>query len=110
VAHEILRGIPWPYPGSQFPAHLGIVIQRTVIDGEEPARSIVHDEDGDWLASDGVNDPNQPNAAIVVCMHHLIDLDPSIAQLANMPRGTEAWREDEDDPWTIDKHTYDDEP
>jgi hypothetical protein len=109
VAHEIQRGIPWPYPGGQFPTCLGVVIQRTVIDGEEPARSIVHDEDGDWLAWDGINDPNEPDASIVVCMHHLLDRDPSVAQLATMPPGNEAWREEAADPWTIEKHTYPDE-
>jgi hypothetical protein len=109
VAHDIRRDIPWPYPGNQFPEGVGVVIQRTVIDGQQPALSVVHDEDGDWLAWDGINDPNVPDAAILVCMHHLVDLDPSVAELATMPPGTEAWRDNATDPWTIEEHSYEDD-
>ena len=85
-----------------------MIVQRTVLDGQEPARSVVHDAYGDWLASDGVSDPNVHDASILVCMHHLVERDPSIEPLATMPPGTVAWRNNADDPWTFEKHAYED--
>jgi hypothetical protein len=69
----------------------------------------VHDADGDWLVSDEVNDPNAPDAAVLVCMRHLATADPSIDSLATMQPGTVAWRADQDDGWTFEKHEYPDE-
>jgi hypothetical protein len=109
VNHSIVRGSPWPFPNGQFPEHLGVCVQRTVLDGIEPARAIVHDEDGDWLASDEVNDPNADGAALIVCMHHLVDADRSIAELAAMPPGTVAWRDKPEDAWNFEAHNYSNE-
>jgi hypothetical protein len=109
VGVEIVRGIAWPYPDGRFPEALGVVVQRTVLEGREPARAVVHDADGDWLASDQVNDPNEPGAAVLVCMRHLVDDDPSLGELATMPPGTVAWRAGHGDAWTFDEHRYPDE-
>ncbi|WP_156313182.1 hypothetical protein [Micromonospora sp. HK10] len=104
MAHDVVRGVAWPYPGSRFPRHLGVVAQRTVLEGTEPARSVVDDAEGDWLVSDGVNDPN--GNAVLVCMEHLVAADGTIAPLAAMPPGTEVWRASPDEPWRIQQHTY----
>jgi hypothetical protein len=109
MADEVVSGVPWPYPGGRFPDALGAVVQRTVLDGEEPARAVVHDSDDDWLVSDGVNDPNLPGAAVLVCIRHLADADPTLAALADMPPGTVARRADRDDPWTFEVHAYPDD-
>jgi hypothetical protein len=109
VAGEVFRGIPWPFPEDRFPAALGAVVQRTVLDGREPARAVVHDADGDWLVSDEVNDPNLPGAAVLVCLRHVVDADPTLAGLATMPPGTVARRADRNDPWKFEDHTYPDD-
>jgi hypothetical protein len=106
VAHEIEQGIAWPFADNQFPEGLGVIAQRTVLDGREPVREVVHDAECYWLASDGVNDPNVDGAAVLVCMHHLTDVDLSVAALATMPPGTVAWRDGQDDPWQFGPHTY----
>lgn len=103
MTHEVVRGVAWPYPGNRFPQHLGGV-QRTVLEGTEPARSVVHDAEGDWLVSDDVNDPN--GNAVLVCMEHLVAADGTIAELAAMPPGTEAWRPNPGEPWRLQQHTY----
>jgi hypothetical protein len=54
--------VPFPFPDGQFPSELGAVIQRTVLDGTEPARVVIHADEGGWLVGDGVNDPNLPGA------------------------------------------------
>ncbi|MGC5054710.1 hypothetical protein ACLQ2S_25030 [Micromonospora sp. DT48] len=106
MTHEVVRGVAWPYPGNRFPQHLGVIVQRTVLEGTEPARSVVHDAEGDWLVSDDVNDPN--GNAVLVCMEHLVAADGTIAELAAMPPGTEAWRPNPGEPWRLQQHTYTD--
>lgn len=86
-----------------------MVVQRTIMESREPARAVIHDADGYWLAGDEVNDPNLPDASILVCMHCLLNVDPSIEVLATMPPGTVAWRDDRDDEWQFEEHSYPDE-
>ncbi|OJF10846.1 hypothetical protein BG844_29660 [Couchioplanes caeruleus subsp. caeruleus] len=84
------------------------MIQRTVLTGQEPARVVIHDEDNDWLVGDGVNDPND-GASVVACMKHLADTDPTVAELASLPLGHIAERDEPLHPWTISVHQWPDE-
>jgi hypothetical protein len=54
---EMFQRLPFPFDGDEFPAALGAVIQRTVLDGSEPAREVIHTPDGSWLVGDGISDP-----------------------------------------------------
>ena len=56
-SREMLRNLPFPFLGDTFPASLGAVVQKTVLDGVEPAREVVHFSDGSWAVGDGRNDP-----------------------------------------------------
>lgn len=60
----MFQRLPFPFDGDEFPAALGAIIQRTVLDGSEPAREVIHTPDGSWLVGDGINDPNQPGASV----------------------------------------------
>jgi hypothetical protein len=66
----------------------------------------VHDEEGDWMVADGVNDPNKPGAALVTHMRHVVELDPSISELSSLPRGYQAHRAQLGSPWVIEEHSY----
>jgi hypothetical protein len=103
---EMHRHLPFPFPGGTFPATLGAVVQRTVLDRIEPARLVLHDIDGDWAIGDGANDPNLPNACIATHIAHVLTLDPTIAGLATLPPGHQAERETPADEWQISAHTY----
>jgi hypothetical protein len=46
---EVFRNLPFPFPNDQFPSDLGAVIQRTVFDGDEPAREVIHNAANHWL-------------------------------------------------------------
>ena len=63
------------------------MVQQTVLQGELPAREVVHATDGSWLVGDGVNDPNPPGASVATHLAHAIALNSSIAGLASMPPG-----------------------
>jgi hypothetical protein len=110
MGHEVVRGVDFPFPGDRFPEQLGAVVQRTVLDGREPARVVIHDEDGDWLVGDGVNDPNEDGACVMACMHCVCDADQAVASLATLPVAYQAYRSDVGEPWTFSPHAYEAEP
>jgi hypothetical protein len=100
--HEVFRERPFPFQGGRFPDDLGAVVQLTVSDGIEPVREVIHTSDNSWLVGDGVNDPGAPGAARVACMGHLVDLDSSVDQVAGLPLGHVAFREDARSPWKVE--------
>jgi hypothetical protein len=109
MLHEVFRHLAFPLGHGRFPHNLGAVVQRTVLNGQEPARIVIHDEDNDWLIDDGVNDPNVPGASVVACIAHVADQDPSVAELVTLPVGHIAERDERHLPWTISTHQWPDE-
>lgn len=103
---DMRRHLPWPFPGGEFPIELGAVVQRTVLEGELPALMVAHAADGSWMVGDGVNDPNQPGASIATHLHHVIDRDPSLAELASLPPGKRADRDSPRYAWTVSDFEY----
>ena len=84
------------------------VVQRTIINGELPALIVVHDDEGDWLIGDGINDPNEDGACGVYHLGHVVSLDESLAEVMNLPAGYAATRESASSPWEISSWEYDD--
>jgi hypothetical protein len=101
--------MPFPFLDNTFPPNLGAVVQRTVLDGVEPARVVIHDDEGDWVVGDAVNDPNQPGASVVACIAHIADHDQAVAELAVLPVGHVAERDGPGSPWRITAHQYSDD-
>ena len=106
---EMFRSLPFPFEDDRFPDALGAVVQRTVLDGTEPAREVVHDVDGSWAIADGVSDPNPPGAATATHIWHAIEWNSSIAGLARMPPGSLARRAGPGEPWHITTLAQDDD-
>jgi hypothetical protein len=94
VAHEIFQHLPFPFPGGRFPLELGAVVQRTVLDGIEPAREVIHTADG---------------ACVVTGFRHVVDDDPTVEQLASIEPGHLAWRRSTESPWQVGPHEFPDE-
>jgi hypothetical protein len=109
-SREMFRHLPFPFDDDRFPPQLGAVVQRTVADGKEPAREVIHTEDNSWLVGDGINDPNLPEAATVLHIQHVIQADPTLAALASLPLGHIAKRDKPGRPWVISVLVWSDEP
>jgi hypothetical protein len=56
----------------------------------EPAREVLHDEQGYWLIGDGIHDPNVESACGMAHMSHVLDSNPHVNELAAMTSGTQA--------------------
>jgi len=110
MVHEVFRHIPFPFRDSRFPDTLGAVIQRTVLDGDEPARQVIHTSDNSWMVGDGVSDPNIDGATIVAAIVHVAAADPAVADLATLACGYVAERDGPGSPWRISAHVWPDDP
>lgn len=105
----MFRQVPFPFPDGRFPRELGAVVQKTVLEGQEPAREVIHAEDNSWLIGDGVNDPNLPDASIATHIRHVIDADPTLEEVASLPLAHIATRVEPDHPWRFARHEWPDE-
>jgi hypothetical protein len=92
--------------GLGFAPDTPAIIQRTVIEGQTPALVVIHDDEGDWLVADGVNDPNVPGASGLFHIAHLLQLDPSISAISDLPVGFAARRSSPDAPWIYEPFSY----
>lgn len=106
MSREMIRRMPFPFPDGRFPPELGAVIQRTVLDGLEPAREVIHDAENDWVVGDGITDPNRPGASVASHIGHVVQRNSSVAALASLPLGHIATRPGPGAPWTIAEHHY----
>jgi hypothetical protein len=80
------------------PPHTTAYLSQLVHDGSEPVTYVSHDsDDGAWqFLGESMSDGGGP---VVVCLHHPIDNDPSLMELADLPLGWCAERERPDEPW-----------
>lgn len=71
---------------------------RSVMSGEAPIRLVSHDaDDGSWQFLPGTE--VLPEDAVVVALHRVVELDPTVAELADLPRGFHAERAERGSPW-----------
>jgi len=73
-----------------------ILTTRKVADGH-PIRYIIHHSDGGWQFLDGgdVSDDD----AVVIHIKHILEEHPEIRSLADLPAGSQAWRDNEETEW-----------
>jgi hypothetical protein len=91
----------WKFPD---PPHTRIYLSNAVENGSEAVTYVSHDaSDGAWQF---VGDSSMSESGIVrLCLHHPIDGDPSLAELADLPLGWWAERDSAEKPW----HRYEQE-
>lgn len=106
---EMFQFLPFPFDGGAFPRQLGAVIQRTVLRGDEPAREVIHADDGSWVVGDGVNDPNEQDACVASHIWHAIEHNSSMVELVDLPPGHIATRSGPGDPWLVTAHHWEDD-
>jgi hypothetical protein len=80
---------PWPF--DQPPNCAAITLRQIVRDGA-PVLLVTHDEDDHgWQFLDGSEVPSASDA-MIVCMSHIVETDPTLYELADLPPGWRAWR------------------
>ncbi len=84
--------------------HTQAFLSEAVHNGTEQVTYVSHDEeDGAWqFLGDSMSDGGGP---VISCLHHPIDDDPSLAELADLPLGWYAERDKAGEPWVRRKQT-----
>ena len=84
----------WPFQG---PSNTAAFTTVRVIREGYPILLVVHDHDGDWQFLCGTTSDAADGR--IICLGCAFDQDRSIGDLADLPLGWEAWRENVDAPW-----------
>ncbi len=85
-----------------FDSPNGLVITtRQVMEQAWPILLVTHDGDDPrgWQFLNGRGDTDDRSNGIPVHVDHVIERDPSVTELADLPPGWHAWRETEGHPW-----------
>jgi hypothetical protein len=84
----------------QDPPNVAVIVNRRIVEDGDLVAYVSHDEsDGGWQFhvsdSPGLNE----NDAMVVSLRNMVQLDPTLSDLADLPLGWHAWRESKDSRW-----------
>jgi len=85
----------WPFEDSP---NVATITTRPVMDGTSWIALVSHDEDDDgwqFIGPEGA----AMDQAMLVGLSEVLERDPSIAELADLPLGWRAWRETPDALW-----------
>lgn len=88
--------VNWPF---QDQPRTAVIANKKVVSRESWIAYVTHDlEDGGWQFH--TNEATiREDDAILLSLKNIVDIDPSIGELSDLPVGWHAWREAIDLPW-----------
>lgn len=88
---------PWPFADSR---RVAVFTTADVLDRSLPIVHVTHDEDdGAWQFHSANGAPDDVTEARVVALEEIVRMDPTIAELADLPCGWRAFRSAPGAPW-----------
>lgn len=90
----------WPF--DQPPNCAVITLRQIVFDGA-PILHVTHDADDHGWQFLTLDDVREEDAAVVL-LSEIVNLDPSVLSVANIPPGWHAWRQSVDHEWQREPH------
>lgn len=85
----------WPF---RDPPNVATFTVRQIISGNEPILLVTHDaEDGSWQFL--TNSPLDMSDALLVGLVEMVEHDATLLELADLPEGWQASRENKDESW-----------
>lgn len=89
----------WPF---DQPRNCATVFSKSVLDRRSPILLVSHDEDDHgWQFLDGASDGLEELA--LAGLGHVLEIDPAIAELADLAPGFQATRASPDAKWVIER-------
>ena len=85
----------WPF---DQPQNCAVFTLRPILFDGAPILHVTHDEDDHGWQFLGRGDADEEQAAVARLVE-IVRLDPSVREVADMPPGWHAWREDRTSPW-----------
>ncbi len=91
----------WKFPD---PPNTAVFTSVYVLKDRKTITYVSHEEnDGAWqFFTDDVIEQYE-DIARIVALSEIVDIDPTLRNLANLPMGYYATRKDRNDPWTVKK-------
>lgn len=91
----------WPFADAR---NVAVLTTANVLDGSHPVLLVTHDQDdGAWQFLCGTT--NDGSDGRVVGLEEIVQLDPSLRELADLPVGWRASRESPQDSWHRERLT-----
>jgi len=90
----------WPF---DQPRNCAALTMRQVLDGSEPILLVSHDEDDHGWQFIGSSDAQVADGRLV-CLSHIVELDPTVRDVADLEPGWQAIRECVGGEWTRRPH------
>jgi hypothetical protein len=85
----------WPF---EDPTNVAVITTRSIVKDRKPILLVTHDnDDGSWQFLDG--GPITVTDGMVLALSEVVEIDPSVKELADLPYGWRAWRENKNSPW-----------
>ncbi len=94
----------WPFPDA---VNTAVFTTRQVFESQYPIVEVYHDHDGDWQFLCGTT--TETKDLKLVCFGCMIERDPTLSKLADMPLGWCATRESAKSEWSKEKYESGDE-
>src|SRR4051812_48797515 len=86
----------WPFPDVE---DTEVITLGRILRGDAPLLLVTHDEDdGGWQFLDGEHVFEED--AAIIRLGEMVQFDPSLRELADLPAGSYAWRAGTDQPWS----------
>lgn len=87
----------WPFAD---PPNVAVFTTRSIIERGAWIARVSHDEDdGAWQFHDDDPAPKHEDEAMLVSLRSMVERDPTLVELADLPEGSRAWRAAVDAPW-----------
>ncbi len=81
------------------PPALAVLVNRDIVRGNAWTAYVSHDaDDGGWQFHNASRQALEKDV-MVISLREMLDLDPSLAELHDLPLGWYAWREQKDGKW-----------
>ncbi len=90
----LARSLDWPFHEGKNRAAF---TTSRVLEDSHPILLVSHDAEGDWQFLCGTT--NRPADGKIVCLSTIVDLHPSVVELADLPVGWQAVRSTSSDSW-----------
>jgi len=86
---------PWPF---DQPPNCAVITLRSIVFDGDPILHVTHDEEDHGWQFLSLHDAEMADAA-VVSLEEIVDLDPTICTVADLPPGWRAWRQSKSARW-----------
>lgn len=85
----------WPF---DQPRNCAVISLRQIVFGGDQILQVSHDEDDHGWQFLSLGDAMEEDA-VVVCLEEIVEMDPTVFDVADMPPGWRALRRRVGDPW-----------